>query len=293
MRWDDLQLLLALERAGTLAGAALEVDLDATTVSRRLAALERELGAQLVVKARGSVAFTKAAAGVLEEARLVERAVERAQRRAKGEHQEVRGVVRLTSSEQLASRVLAPALPGLLTRHPQLQVDLRVSSGAEDLLRREVDVALRIAEPRGEGLRVRRAGELVFGFYRGRLPTPGPGRSLLSYSTSMEAKHERGIRRAVAAGGRVPLLSTSPAVLAAAARAGLGTAILPCLTGDADPGLLKVDLGQTIRRTVWVVVHRDQAKVARVRAVSDWLVNICRHQRAALRGEGPLKPPPR
>jgi DNA-binding transcriptional LysR family regulator len=282
-RWDDLRLLLVLHRERSLARAAKALDVDATTVGRRLSALEARLGVRLVVRHRGSVAFTRAAAGVVEELQRAEEAITRAGERARSAHGEVEGVVRLASTEQLASLLVAPRLGELLVAHPRLQLDLRVAPEVS-AVGRDVDVALRIAPPRGEALRLRRAGELGFAFYRPR-QVRAPDDALLLFSPSVEQREERETRRSVARGARVQLTSTSSGVLREAALAGLGTALLPCLLGDADGRLVRVPRGPPVRRPLWVVVHRDEAPAARVRAVADWLVRVCRAERARLLGD--------
>jgi DNA-binding transcriptional LysR family regulator len=286
IRWDELRILLAVHRTGNLVRAAQSLDLDATTVSRRLAALERALDAKLLVKHQGEVLLTRAGVAVVADAERAEQAIANAHQSAKQAHHELQGVVRIALTESLAAHLIAPALGELLQAHPGLLIDLHVGFEIATV-GREVDIALRIAPPHGDALRVRRGGDLGFGFYRSRAHRAVAG-PLLMFSPAVEARGEAALRRALADSHEVRMTTVSAAALREAAAAGVGIAMLPCIVGDADGRLQAVAIGPAIRRPMWVVVHRDQAAVARVKVVADWVLATCRANRARLLGHGML-----
>ncbi len=161
--WNDLRYLLAVARGGTLAGAAKGLGVDDSTVSRRVARLEARLEARLFERAGdGRLRPTPAGAEALERAERMELEVEGLRDSVTGADAVCAGTVRLTSVPLLVNRLLVPALPGLLDRHPALNLELVADPSDLSLRRREADIALRLARPRSGGRSVlaRRIGTL-------------------------------------------------------------------------------------------------------------------------------------
>lgn len=283
LAWDDLRVLLVLARTRSLAAAARALDVDATTVSRRVASLEAALEARLVVKNRGDVRMTQAALEVIAEAEQAEQAIERAVAKAGQHHRDVRGLVRVAVSEALAVHLVAPTLAPFLALHPELQLELDVGYALKEV-GRDVDVALRVSPPRGEMLRVRRAGEVAFAFYLAAGQSPTSTTPLLLFPANVEDRGEAALRRRFAASRRVLVLTSSSLTLQAAAAAGAGIAMMPCICGDADPRLRKVASLPTVERPLWTAVHKDSASTERVRVVAKWLRDLCLKRASELRG---------
>ncbi|MFO0630825.1 MAG: LysR family transcriptional regulator [Polyangiales bacterium] len=145
--WRDLALLLALRRAGSLAGAAKALGVDATTVGRRVRVLEAAVGAPLMTRKDRAVSLTEVGEALVAVAEATERGVTEVRRRVALEREAPRGVVRLTTMEVLASRFVAPALPKLLRAHPGLLLEIDTSPKIRDLARGEADIALRLSRP--------------------------------------------------------------------------------------------------------------------------------------------------
>jgi DNA-binding transcriptional LysR family regulator len=293
MRWDDLRYLLAVARRGSLAGAARELRVDATTVGRRLDALEKSLGTRLVLRGARTLALTEGAEAVVTRAREMEDALRVLQDSVAGEARAV-GTVRLAATEYLGHALIAPRLGELHSRHPGLDLELVVGSDVVDIQRGDADLALRLAPPRGDALVVRKAGEVGFALYAARgylrrhgAPRPGDfhGHALLAYRASLTSGAESEELKRLTAGARRLLQSNSTAVLREAAVAGLGVALLPCLSGEGDGRLARVG-AVVARRPLWLVVHKDLQRSPRVRAAADWLVELCREVKARLVGTG-------
>lgn len=299
--WDDLRYLLAVSRAGSLAGAARALHVDATTVGRRLAALERSLGTRLLLRGTRVLTLTAAAEAVVARAAAVEDAVRALEGTAGEGDAALTGPVRLTASDEVAAHLLAPQLPAFHARYPGLELQLVVSTEVLDLERREADVALRLTAPRGGSLVARRIGELAFAWYAGhdylvRHGAPGEGRMaghrVLLWETGTTSAEQHRLLKA-SAGARVVLRSNRSAVLREAAAAGLGIAALPCLGADADPRLARLDPQPVVSRPLWLVMHRDLQRTARLRAVANWLVELTRAERERLAGRAPPRVPQR
>jgi len=152
IRWDDVQIFLAVHRRGTLAAAAARLGLDTSTVSRRLAALERDLGVRLFDRTRTGLAPARAAARVLAAAEAMEAAHGRLARDASETEALAEGVVRVSAAPGVASVFVAPALVRLRKRHPRLTIELDATPQPRDLTRHEADLALRSVRSQGADL---------------------------------------------------------------------------------------------------------------------------------------------
>lgn len=131
---------------------------------------------------------------------------------------------------------------------------------------------------------------MAFAFYAAR--ETAADAPLLMFSNEVEERHETALRRKVAAGRRVSVLSTSAPTLLACIEGGVGVGLVPCLLGDEAPQLRRVTTLPVIHRTVWSAVHRSEAHIARVRATADWLHALCVAEAARLEGRRRAAPSP-
>ena len=147
LRWDDVRLFLALCRSRTVGEAGKSLGIDASTVSRRLVAMEEALSATLFDRGRDGIAPTKAAEDLMPVAEEIEQVMVRFANAAEGLEREVSGVVRITCPPDVAAVVVAPLIRELVERHPALRVELHPAETVLDLSRREADLALRTVRP--------------------------------------------------------------------------------------------------------------------------------------------------
>lgn len=159
MNLDDVELLVAAVRAGSMAEAARRLGITPMMASRRLAALEGETGARLVHRTTRALSVTAEGEAFLPhaEAMLEQQAAAMAelQQSAKG----LKGQLRITASAAFGRKVVAPMMADFLDRHPGLHVDLLLSDDLVDLVSQGIDVAIRIAKLRDNRLVARRLAE--------------------------------------------------------------------------------------------------------------------------------------
>lgn len=273
--WNDLRHLLAVARGGSLASAARSLGVDPTTVSRRLAALEASAGRPLVRRGAGAgLALTPAGAAVAREAEAMEARAARIPEALAAEAGAAAGSVRLTAVPLLANRLMVPALPRLLAAHPEVTVRLVPERSDLDLRRREADLALRLARPRGGGLSVlsRRVGRLDHAAYVAA-NGPDPGRWIAFDDTMAHLPTARWLAARIAEGGEAaPLRVVDAETALEAAAAGLGRALLPTCVGDCDPRLRAVPRpGPPPSREAWLLLHEGERATGAVRAVAGWI----------------------
>lgn len=272
LAWDDLRFARAVAQHGTLAGAARALRVDATTVGRRVAALEHVLGVPVFVRAPSGWRPTEAGERVLEAAELAATAIGQAERIAE-EGLAPRGIVRVTAMESVASMLLAPILPSFVMKYPDIRVDV-VSTERTLVLGQEADIALRIGRPTRGDLIARRLATVRERLYAsvGWLAARG-----------LEANDVRSLEGlpVLSVGGRPwdpleglgayreVLRSNSVTVVAQAVRQGVGIALLPNLVAR-DLGLVPLrGLPSREELPLWLVTHRDLARIPRVRVLFD------------------------
>jgi DNA-binding transcriptional LysR family regulator len=286
LRWDDVRLFLALCRARTVASAAGTLGVDASTVSRRLATLEEELGAALFDRNREGITPTEPAENLMPVAEEIEEGMLRFANAAQGLEREASGLVRIACAPDVAVVLLLPLFKELRARHPALRIEVEESTTPLDLTRREADLAVRVVRPVRGNLVVTRlmqapwvlaaSPELAASIRKLRDWGDVPW---ISWTERMAhapqprwlAKHAREIE---------PVLrSDSFALQLAAAAAGLGVVLAP-EPSAAYHRLSQVKLAPALEEAaadwpvseLFLVTHRALRDVPRVRVVWDLLV---------------------
>ncbi len=275
--WDDVRLFLVLYRSRTMGEAAVALDVDPSTVSRRLAGLEETLDTVLFDRGREGLRPTKAAEDLFPTAELAEDGIAGFAHAADGLEREVSGLVRLTCPPDTDVLVL-PVLRDLLDEHPDLRFTLEPSEELLDLSRREADLALRVVRPRSGSLVVRRVMTI-----RWRpVATPalvarlGPLTDLSSvpwigWSEGSAAAHLQRWFQTMGVSVEPVLRSDRLVAHVAAARAGLGVALLPAPT-ISHHGLVPIEIDLPGHETslpedeLFLVTHQALVNVPRVRA---------------------------
>ncbi len=285
MEWDDLKHFLAVARTGSLTGAALSLQVSLATVSRRIAALERRLGARLFDRKRSGYALTESGDAIRLKAEEIERAIFSVEREVLGRDRHLSGNVRVTTGDDIAAIVVAPKLAAFSARYPGISLEIVARFEIANLARREADIGLRTVAPRKGEFLVCHVGWWKLGLYAARSYAQShnlqQGADDLSNAAIITwdaehanlgggpwfAKHARG--------ARVVLTANSRLIQWAACKAGLGVAILPCVAADREADLVRLLSPERVVSTkLWLVVHRDLARTSRVRVVMDFLDEI-------------------
>jgi len=286
--WNDIPLILALARRGSVAAAARELEIDASTASRRLGATERRLGGKLFARDRQGLTPTELGDLFVARAAAVSEQVH-GMLAAADERGAAAGLVRISAIDFLFDHWLLPRLPLLQVQYPTLDLELQGSNGNASFGRHETDLALRLARPGNEAaIASRRLGQVgwaVFGApaFSGLARAAWPGQPWIVYAEALAHLPEmRWVAREAAHAPR-RVRTDSLSTMVQACRAGLGLALLPCLL-DGTPGLARLDARVEVRRELWLAGHRDATGSRRIRAVADWLAACCEADRLRLCG---------
>lgn len=166
--WDHYRSFLAVLREGSLSAAARTLGLTQPTLGRHIEALEAAFGSALFLRGTQGLLPTDTALSMQSQAELMEATSATLRRMASGAQQTVKGSVRISASDIVATEVLPPILTRLQENHPELEVELSLSDRVEDLLRHHADIAVRMVAPRQGNLLSQRVGAIALGFHARR-----------------------------------------------------------------------------------------------------------------------------
>lgn len=287
--WSDFKVLLALAGAGSVAGAARTLQVDNSTVSRRLAALEAALGTTLLIRGGREFSWTTAGRHALEAAEAMDRAVLQAAQAARSAKEDMKGRVRVAVSPAFVPLLMRLMVPALAEAHPDLEVELLGHYQRLDLARGEADLAVRMAQPVDPGLIGRLALKVGWFVYaapaylqaRGRPATPEDlsRHRLVLYIEAMHNVPPLRWMEDYRGTGSTHTRVDNLEVAAQTAAAGGGLAVLPSLIGDLAPDLQRAFDTPVAVNDGWVVYHESVRGSARVRVVADALVDcFARHE---------------
>jgi DNA-binding transcriptional LysR family regulator len=281
--WDLYRTFLGVLEHGSLSGAARELGLTQPTVGRHRAALARAVGAELFTRSQTGLNPTDLAVELRPYAAALASTTAALLRAASAKTNEIAGTVRVSASEVVAVEVIPPILAGLQDRHPGLRIELSASDEVEDLLHREADIAVRMAEPSQSALVVRRIGGIPVGLfahqrYVERYGTPKTVADLADHRIIGFDRKTAFIR---AMAKRHPLFASLTFALRtdsnlaqlAAIRAAAGIGVCQTALATDDPDLVRI-LPRAFDATLetFVAMHENLRASPRCRAVFDALV---------------------
>ncbi len=292
--WNSLQFVLALGRLGSLEAAAKKLGVNSSTVSRRVRSLEHHVGARLFDRTGSGHRLTAVGQEMLKTAEKVEVDVATLERLADRADERLEGTIRVAAGDSIGG-FLAPMVASFHRQHPLVIFEILASARLSSLVHREADMAVRFLRPTQVRLVSRHIATVGYGLYAApeylsghpfRAGTPTRGHQLLGYHGSLAHLPEARWLDQRAAEGTMALRADRVDPLLVAAGRGLGLAVLPCCLADADPRVVRL-LGpdQVVTRNLWLVVHSDIRRLARVRAFTDFLVTETRAKAGTLRGD--------
>lgn len=277
--WDDLRHFLAIVERGSIAGAAARLKVNHSTVLRRIGALEDQLQQRLFDRLPAGYTLTERGRALADGLAGVQEQIEAAQRQLQGGDLEVRGTVRLTTTDTLLQGLLLPLLADFRALHPAVQLEVVVNNSFLNLTQREADVAVRGSNQPPENLVGRRVGHIQTALYgapalRGAAGAPPDPATLPWVALDESLAHLEQSRwlRAQVPAERIALRVDTLVGLADAVAAGLGVGLLLCPLAAQRPALVQLAPPDPALDTqIWVLTHPDLKSVARIRALTDFL----------------------
>ena len=262
LHWDDLRFFRTLARAETVRGAAEQLDVHASTVTRRLDQLERQLDVKLFHRNPRGLAITDAGRDALARIEIIADRITGLRRAVAGSDQRLAGRI-VVSVPVVIADIALPALATLLRAHPGMEIEFAPPFPRPDIGRGEADCALMITDEPPQHLVGRRVGELAFAVY-GTRDSVDAGTMDAGWVELTMLRMD--FRRGTLAQAPIRSRCADIATQYAAVRQGVGLGPLPCVLGDTDPGLARVEPPRpAVARQIWLLAHPDLRSVARIR----------------------------
>lgn len=286
MKWDDLVFVLAAAKEGNYVAAGRRLQVANTTVSRRIAALEEELGTALFVRNAQRLEPTPAADELLELAERFDAELSDVGARITGQDQRLAGTVSVSTVDLLAE-FLMPAVARFSRRHPDLEISISVGYERARLARREADIALRATDQPPEELFGRKLVRIGYGLYAP--PTwedrSSTVRDLVLLDRRLEARASERWLMERFPDARVASRVDRNTTLIHAVNAGVGCALLPSYFARRA-GLFELEtLEDEMSIDIWLLTHPGLKRAARVRAVMDLVSDEIQAHERELAGE--------
>lgn len=291
--WSDFRVVLALRNAGSVAGAARSLGVDASTVSRRLAAAEEVFGATLIVRGGGAFTFTEEGLAIAEAAEQMNATVNSTRINVKSMRDDATGTVKV-ACVPTAAHVLRPLVAEVARAHPGLHVDLMSSISAVDLSKGDADIAVRTRPPEDPGLVI--AHKFTWGscLYASRdyLARAGRPETTDDLRAHPLVRYNAPLLHACAFGWvekfadpdrpatRVENSDSARVII----EQGGGIGPLFCAVGDTCDTLERVFPEPFDQMDSWVLYHESARGALRVRVVLDALIAFLKDRRALVSG---------
>lgn len=277
---DDLQVLLELHRVSRLSDVARRLDLDETTVSRRVSRLEKDLGVRLVDREREGWRLNDAGQRLIPYAETVETARVEAEAAVASRQGEISGTVRVVAPDGFGAYVLIPGMAALRHRFPRIDLEVVTATTHSAAMQRDFDLAVSLERPEPRAATVRHLANYQLKLYAspGYLDARGTpaeladllhGHSLIWYvDSALDVQPLRMVLGVHLPQMKATIQTNNISGQLMAARSGLGIAPLPTYMGDDDDQLVCVLPDRVaVNRTYWILIPDTTARLRRTRAV--------------------------
>ena len=290
MNWDDLRLFLAVARMGSISGAAKQLGVQHSTVSRRMRQLEEQMGVRLIERKKSGYELTQAGKNVKDAATRMESEVLGVDGAVIGKDTNLVGSLQVTAINNMASSILMPMFASFSRAHPQVELHIIVSNSDASLSQREADIAIRLTNSPTDtliGKRMVTVASTIYGSHSYIEQTRQDGREPAWIGVECCTFHKTWTKQSC--GERSHSFYSDDTLLTLAAlREGLGVSYLPCFMGDADPLLVRYcnpDAAHNLG--LWILLHSDLKNTARILAFRDHMANSISEKKDLFEGKNP------
>jgi len=296
--WGDLKYFLAVAKAGSTLAAARALNVNQTTVARRIAALESDLKLKLFDRHQDGYRLSEGGELMLAQAERVATEAETLHRLVAQRGRHLGGTIRLTTAEPIANVVITPLLSEFMDLYPDIRVEVIATDRRLDLIRGEADIAVRAGYmPKEPSLIVRKLADGLWSLYCSR--TYAQKRGMPSAENELNdhlvigaegdlAKLDPFIWLAQAAPkATIRSVCSSVANMVVAIKASHGVGPLPCSVAAVEPELVECFHLSQFKYQYFLVMPETLKDLPRIRAFSDFLNCRSAELKKALEGRPP------
>lgn len=291
LSWDDLRIIKTLSDCGNRAATAKKLGINVSTVSRRVAQVERTLGIALFDHRKSGYLLTAEGAELRALAERVELDIVSVTRRVSRSGQGPLGKLRITTSDSLLLYFFTPIIADFKALNEGISLEVLVGNETLSLARDESDIAIRATRKPAESLVGRKLANIAWAPYcSAKQVTAEPlfaeGQAWVSYSAALCGLRATSYVESRVAAERIAYRTDSVAAASVAIAAGLGYGFLPCMLGDITPGLVRAGpVVPELQDELWLLTHQDIRKSWRVKAFMTFCAAAVASQKPLVEGQ--------
>ena len=285
--WDDLKYFLAIARSGTLRGAARAIGVNHTTLTRRLGLLENRMEGRLFDRSKEGFALTQLGQDLLPHAERVEEEMVALSRTLIGRDTKPHGTIVITMPHALALTSIMDDMVSFSTLYPAINLDIKFSNDIADLTRRQADVSLRVAHNVDDDVVGRKlvscsqAAYCTEEYASQMIDNGGEGLHFIGWNEPENDTTASWLQNSCYPKATLKHRVSDLIPHVTLAASGMGLAYLASALGDRHPGLVRAPYQTPLPyRDLWLLLHRDLRKTARIRLFIDYLAAEIKARRA-------------
>ena len=283
--WDSFRFILAVFRCETLSAAARVLDVNETTVSRRLAQAEEQLQTKLFSRSASGLEPTDAGLLLVQHIERAEAEIDAGRNQVIGSDKLVSGGVRIAAEPLLINHLLVPRLAELMVQHPELKIDLIAIHNSVSVARRETDIAVQLFKPEDDPRIVtKRLGELTSSVYTSthyaneNKTDELPWLSYHANNVDIPTAKWLSDRAEIESADHARLIVNNLETLSRCLQANLGKSVLPDILVSEDQTLTRLECSEEIpSQEVWLTYQPELREIGRIKASIAWLSECFDH----------------
>lgn len=269
--WDDLRIFLAVLRGRSVNAAAKLLGSSRSTVSRRLQAMEEQLGIKLFVRHPEGFVLTEVGEAMVERAERVESEILSMEREVFGRDTELSGTIRISMFPHVAQLLVMPHIAEFSQLYPDIEIEIDATFEKADLTRRNADIAIRFLQEPDDYLVGHRLPDFASAVYATHdyiknhsFTGQNPNGRWVGWGSKENVAHWN--KESPFHNCKIHHLVTEPLAHLQAVKSAMGFSDLLCFIGDKEPTLARIP-GQPKLRSMpaWILTHPDLVSTERVR----------------------------
>jgi len=287
--WDALRSFLAVVRAGRLTTAALQLKIDHSTLSRRIAALETSLRAQLFDRLPTGYVLTSAGERLVVEAERMESVAIRIASELAENGSQISGAIRVAMPEGFGTYFLSQQMRAFAEHYPDVSLELIANPNGVSVTKRQADIAITMSRPETGPLRAQKLASYEYGLYGSKdllsermlaSVEDVAAYRLIGYIPDVLPTPAHNYLKDLFKGRQADLQISNILTQLSATLNGYGLCVLPCFIADTHASLERV-LPQAvcITRSYWMVTHAEVRAPERIKAMKQFLIDVVAQHR--------------
>jgi len=284
--WDDLKFFLAVARSGTLRGAADSLGINHTTLTRRLSVMEENIESRLFDRSKSGLVLNQVGENLMPYALRVEEEMTAASRMIIGQDANPNGTVYVSMPHGIAMTSLMDDFAAFADQYPNITLNLNFTNNVADLTRREADVSIRVANSINEDVAGRRLTPMSQAAYCTKeyaekiKNNQGEGLNFIGWHEPEGDTTAKWLQQSFYPKAQLKHRVSELVPLITLASSGLGLAYLACNLADRQPNLIRAPFQKPLPyRNLWLLLHKDLRKTARIRYLVDFLAERIEQKR--------------